>query len=547
MAGRRWCRVAAVGVLVFGGLGALTETMRAQLAKGQGRMSTIRGRAVHAETGEPLRRVQIRVEQWSGGDGGPASTMTGPDGRYTLPVAAGRYQLIATRGGYVQVAYGERRAFARGRPVTLAAGQVLEDIDFALAPGAVVTGQILDEVGEPVAGVHVSLARDGFVQDGRRLVSRHGASTDDRGRFRIFGVAPGEYVLLAVASDLDSASTDSVRDVPTYYPGTASIAEAQWVTLASGQERGGFDMRLVRAPTAAIRGRLRAVDNRPASPLTFVVAEALDPVTPSGRTVMDSPRRDGSFVLGGLQPGRYRVAARAATTNDEASTEVTVTDGDIDGVVLVLSPGVAVRGRITFDTGTPPTSLRPSDVLLLPGSLDERTSFIGGSRPQVRDDWSFEVHGLRDRGFLRAATLAVWQMKAVYLNGQDVTDVPLDFRNGDLDGLEIELTTQQTTLSGTVTGEGGAVALESTVVAFADDRAQWGRHSRFIQATRVDQRGRFSISGLPPGQYRGIAVEYLEPGEERDMALLDDWYDRAVRLSLAEGETRVLALTLSAP
>jgi hypothetical protein len=197
-------------------------------------------------------------------------------------VAAGRYQLIATRGGYVQVAHGQRRAFERGRPVTLAAGQVLEGIDFSLVPGAVVTGRILDEVGEPVAGVHVSLARDGFVQDGRRLVSRHGASTDDRGRYRIFGVAPGDYVLLVVASDLGGASTDLVRDVPTYYPGTASIAEAQWVTLASGQERAGFDMRLVRAQTAAIRGRLRTADNRPASPLAFVVAEALDPVIPYG-------------------------------------------------------------------------------------------------------------------------------------------------------------------------------------------------------------------------------------------------------------------------
>src|SRR6185436_10592848 len=96
----------------------------------------IRGRVVRADTGEPLRRVQVHVDEWStGGLNGPAATMTDAEGRYELTqLAAGRYLLKATRGGYVEVAYGQRRPFERGRPLELAEGAVLKNIDFALPP-----------------------------------------------------------------------------------------------------------------------------------------------------------------------------------------------------------------------------------------------------------------------------------------------------------------------------------------------------------------------------------------------------------------------------
>ena len=86
--------------------------------------------------------------------------MTDAEGRYELTqLPAGRYQLKARRGGYVEVAYGQRRPFERGRPVELGESAVLQNIDFALPPGAVVTGRVVDETGEAVAHVSVSLAR----------------------------------------------------------------------------------------------------------------------------------------------------------------------------------------------------------------------------------------------------------------------------------------------------------------------------------------------------------------------------------------------------
>jgi hypothetical protein len=42
-----------------------------------------------------------------------------------------------------------------------------------------------------------------------------------------------------------------------------------------------------------------------------------------------------------------------------------------------------------------------------------------------------------------------------------------------------------------------------------------------------------------------IAVEYLEPGDERDLDLLAGWRRQGTSLTLSEGETRTLDLKLS--
>jgi hypothetical protein len=165
--------------------------------------------------------------------------------------------------------------------------------------------------------------------------------------------------------------------------------------------------------------------------------------------------------------------------------------------------------------------------------------------PAVREDWSFELSGLRGRGFIRAGTLHDWELKRVQREGVDVTDTPLDFST-NIDDLEVELTRRVTIVSGNVLDDRGAVALDATVIVFADDPEKWGPQSRFIESARPDQQGRFTIRGLPPGRYVAIAVGYLEPGEERDPDLLTEWRRRGTLFTLSEGETHALDLSLSA-
>jgi hypothetical protein len=472
--------------------------------------------------------------------------MTDAEGRYELTqLAAGRYQLKATRGGYVEVAYGQRRPFERGRPLELVEGAVLQNIDFALPPGAVVTGRVVDETGEAVAHVYVSLDRRRYIDGARRLVAESGSSTDDRGEFRIFGVPPGDYVIVARFDATDLGSRDRVRYVPTYYPGTPVASEAQRVTVGPGQEVPGITIALARAATATVRGVVRSSGQASSGPFTFVSAREISGPQAHGQTATAIAAGDGSFAIAGLLPGSYFVEAQSPSGPEFASREVVVDGSDVAGVTLLLSKGATARGRIRFDTGNPPQGLRPSQVFVMPTLMDHQMAGMSGGPPVIHDDWTFELRGLRGRGFIRAGTLSDWQMKCVRREDVDVTDTPLDFAT-DIDGLEIELTQRLTTVSGGVSDDRGGVALDATVIAFADDPGKWGTHSRFIESARPDQRGRFTIRSLPPGRYVAIAVGYLEPGDERDPDVLEAWRQGGTLFTLSEGETHALDLRLSA-
>ena len=538
--------IIVIGLLLAGARAAAQLPPRDQPPAPRAGTGVIRGRVVRADTGQPLRRVQVRVDEWSTGDlGGPAATVTDAEGRYELTqLPPGRYQLKATRGGYVEVAYGQRRPFERGRPLELAEGAVLQNINFALPPGGVVTGRVVDEAGEAVDQVSVSLARRRYIDGARRLVSVSGGSTDDRGEFRVFGVPPGDYVIVARFDATDLGSRDRVRYVPTYYPGTANVSEAQRVTVGLGQEVSGITIALARAATAAMRGVVRSSGAAAVGPFTFVSAREIGGPHAHGQMATAIVAGDGSFVITGLLPGAYLVEAGSSSGSEFASLEVAVDGSDVGGVTLTLSKGATARGRIRFDTGEPPQGLRPSQVFVMPRLVDQQMGGMSSGPPVTHDDWTFELQGLRGRGFIRAGTLSDWQMKCVRLEGVDVTDAPMDFAT-DVDGLEIELTQRLTTVSGGVSVDGGAAALDATVVVFVDDPGKWGPHSRFIESARLDQQGRFTIRGLPPGRYLAIAVGYLEPGEEQDPDLLETWRQGATTFTLSDGETHALNLRLS--
>src|SRR5688500_13163381 len=112
------------------------------LKSGTGRIS---GRVLSAETGAPLRRAQVRI---LGPDVGAKAAMTDAEGRYEFrELPAGRFNLTASKSGYVMVQYGQTRPFEAGRPIELADKQVVEKADISMPRGSVISGRIVDEFG----------------------------------------------------------------------------------------------------------------------------------------------------------------------------------------------------------------------------------------------------------------------------------------------------------------------------------------------------------------------------------------------------------------
>lgn len=118
-------------------------------AKGTG---SIKGRVVAAESGRPVRRVQISLTAAELGEAESMSTTA--EGFFEFKdLPAGRYTIAAARAGFVRLQYGQRHPGEPGRPVQLADGQRVENLDFSLPRAGWISGRITDELGDPLPGV----------------------------------------------------------------------------------------------------------------------------------------------------------------------------------------------------------------------------------------------------------------------------------------------------------------------------------------------------------------------------------------------------------
>jgi hypothetical protein len=524
--------------------------------------SVLRGTVVSAETGLPVRRAQVRA---TGADPRDArSVSTDEQGRWELiELPAGRYSINVSKAGFVGLSYGQRRPFEQGRPVELADGQVLEKLEVALPKGSVMAGLVHDEFGEPVAFARVSAMRYRFLGGQRRLVPFGGqgasAVTDDLGQFRLHGLSPGDYYVSASSSSsftLDR-SDDRTGYLPTYYPGTAALGEAVRVTVGLGQESTGVTFAMVPSRVASISGFLRDSSGKPVPNMAVRLMSALGAgVTPLSS--MSMTRSDGAFTLSNVPPGEYRLEAevmdvaalvsvattgsnRGLISTESASLALVVEGKDIAGLEVVTAPGARLTGRVRFE-GADASTVPKASVTIMPMPAEPGVLRMGANFT-VNDDWTVDGVGLSGRMIIRAGSPGGWHLKSVTVDGHDVTDSGIAFMPGQtVEGLEILLTKELASLTGTVQGSKGEPLTDFVVVAFADDATRWGYLTRFVRTGRPDQSGKFLVDGLPAGSYQVVALEYLEPGDEQDPETLERLRSLSTSVTVKDGEQRTVTL-----
>ena len=330
----------------------------AALPEGTGSIS---GAVVVPGSGQPARRARVTLNAADGG--GSRTAMTDDEGRYAFTnLAAGRYNVSASKTGHVGVTYGQTRPGRPGTPIQLAEGQRFA-ADLQLPRGSVITGTVVDEYGEANAGTQVRVLRY-VMQGGRRTLQQSGnGTTDDRGIYRVYGLQPGEYIVSAVprnagpALDVARLQTElaSVREriataagdaaiarelatrasmlqsqlpqaeeqatgyAPVYFPGTVSATQAGAVTLNIGEERGNVDFQLVRVPLAHIEGTVVNSTGSPTDNVQITLTDAA-PSVPGAITMGVRADTEGRFRLTNVPPGSYRLVARAAVTQPGAGT-----------------------------------------------------------------------------------------------------------------------------------------------------------------------------------------------------------------------------------
>jgi protocatechuate 3,4-dioxygenase beta subunit len=519
--------------------------------------AVIRGRIVAADTGAPIRRAQIRAFSPEARES--RGTSTDAQGRFELrDLPQGRWEVVASKAGFVTLRFGQRRPLEGGQQIELSEGETMARANIALPRGGVVTGRILDEFGEPVAGARVQTMRYRAMQGTRQLMpTGPGDSTDDTGAFRLYGLMPGDYYITAVAQMgmFADDSNDTTGYAPTYYPGTGNVAEAQRVSVGVGQEVSNVTFALLATRTVRITGTV--IDSKGERVANAFVM--LQDTEAAGGMFMQRGggrvRPDGSFILSNVTPGTYTLTVNTAMGmgspgGDEpefATVRVTVGNEDLSGINLVTNKGATVSGSVVPAAGAAGNLSTAGAMVMHQPARFEMMMGMGMRPAKVESDGTFRVTGVQGQRIFRVNGLPPnWMMKAVILNGDDVTDKPVEFKGSEeVTGLQILVTDRVPEVNGRVTTAKGEPTRDYTVLIFPADSSKWGYPSRHIRSGRADQEGMFKIRALPPDEeYLAVAVDYIEEGEGGDPEFLGQMKERATRLSVADGEVKTLDLKL---
>ena len=494
--------------------------------------SSITGHVLTPDSNSPVRAADVEALYESGAR---LVAKTDENGAYRFDrLAAGAWQITASKGGYVSWQFGQRRPFQPPQPISLARGQQFT-ADIPLTRGGAISGRIYNGAGDSASGVQVRVYRARMEQGARRLKTVGLADlTDDTGAFRVYGLPPGDYY---VAASLRVAPIDSIVETtyaPTYFPGTSDLAEAQRIKLGLGGEASATFPLLPVRPTR-ISGVVLSGSGGPADAFLNLVSESSELGVPIGTGGVT--RSDGTFTLADVAPGRYilKASLRGDGPDESASMPVTVDGNELTGITLVTGRPATLRGLIVADAGVS-KALPPKLTVVAFSARESGTVLDSGEGPtfgidSLSEPFRLTVEGLPDD----------WRVKSITVNDADALDSTIELSSSQQGIARVVLTNRLTEVAGTVTAADATTTRE--IVVFPENSAKWGQRTRYIRRVQADASGKFRILGLPPEpRYLAYATDYLDDGEHLDPEFLTSIRNAAVPFSLADDERRALEL-----
>jgi hypothetical protein len=548
------------------------------------------GVIIEGTNADPARNAVVTLNSASAGV--HRTTVADANGRFAFDgLPAGAYLVAASKPGYVTSAYGARRPGRPGTPIAVAESARVE-IELRLPRGAVVTGRVLDDTGAPafMAAVHVLQYR--WVNGRRTLTSPAGvfdaprAIADDRGEYRIYGLPPGEYVV-AAAPGIGSPMVNPAREIgawefqkaarliegrvsrtrpsrepartwgyaPVFYPGTSDITQAQPLRLRAGEEQSGVDLAMSLVPVATLSGTVSLPDGVQPGAVQVSMVPAGDHLPTQGigtggaflgfaNARLDA---DGRFQVTGVAPGEHVIFARATKPAIHVAIARVFVSGADASVSLTMQPAATLSGRVEMRTAVPTEVLTGLRVQL--SLIDAADGMAVASAPAVVGrDGTFTLTGVTP-GRYRVDLLDVpdaWTLTAATWGGRDVFDGALDPSTGaPSEPVIVTLSDRPSELTGRLQDAVGQSAPEYFVVVFPADRARWMWQSRRIHAVRPSSDGRYTVRGLPAGDYLLGVVSDVEPNEWFDPAFLETLAPAAVRVTIAAGDRTTMDLRIA--
>lgn len=484
----------------------------------------ITGRVV-AEDGAGMAGITVMLSVVAIQGGQRRSTTTDEEGNFRFTDLSPRPYSISVFGSreYVQppaiTGSGERRYYRPG-----------ENVNIALIRGGVITGRVTNAAGEPVIGIR-ALAIRVRDADGRPIQTATGSLqrlTDDRGVYRIYGLLPGGYIVVANSNTNYSGGGAYYGETPTYHPSSTRDAAAE-VTVASGAEASGIDIRYRGEPGHAVSGRMTGV-NLAESFAPCVVYLTNAATGASFDLVYANPSQGGAFAFYGVPDGEYDLTAERleGDRSDKLGSEprrVTVRGADVTGVELRLSPRAAIEGKVVLDPlpqGCEENRRPALEEIILQARRDEAAkaplpAHLSFPRDTTANEkGEFLLKSLDPARYRLQVSLPdeSWYLKSITAPasaprsaGADIASSGIPLKAGDrLSGVTVTIAEGASSLRGRVTPEkeGARLSAKLAVHLVPAESASANDVLRYAE-TVAEREGVFEFKNVAPGKYRLLA------------------------------------------
>ena len=433
-----------------------------------------------------------------------------PEGRYTVkPVAPA---LVIARGPDSDKAgtgISSGLGFY-GFIVSVAKGDTVAGIDFALEPGGVITGRVTDDSTRPVVAVSVDCER---VNEQGQLIGASSSrfQTDDRGIYRIYGLPTGKYLV----SVSDFGRFPPRHDRRIFYPDAIDRKRATVVEVTAGKESTDIDVRLGHTQlTYSITGSVVGQDTgKPVAGVSVGFIGWND-----GRNGYITTDLNGKFKIEECVNGGYelKIGTTGATTQGYYSEPlvIQVSDADVTDVEVNAVRGAIVSGRVIIsgaEASVVAGAFSQAAVIatnLQPGLRGSQIS-VGATR--IEPDGRFEFTGLRPAKIALSVSFPQgFTLLRIERDGLVLRDGLAVSAGERIAGLRLVVGYGTGSINGQIKVEGGVLPT----------RMQWLLNVRRVDGDgevlyqMIDARGHFWVRNLVPGLYEITAqADYVEiPG-----------------------------------
>jgi hypothetical protein len=562
--------------------GALTDLPAQQPSKAED-LGSVAGQVSNANTGEPLGKAELTLRRTDmrpgmGGIPGSYSGTTDSTGRFLIQkVEPGRYRLTARRNGYVAGEYGAADPSRAGNPITVDRAQKLAAINVRLSPHGVITGRITDPDGDAMLGVQVQAYRYRYVQGRRQLAAQAGASTNDLGEYRIYGLPPGKYYLAAsyraagqgggpgggqggrggMGPGGQAQSADAAEGwAPSYYPGVYDPGSASVLDVLAGSELSHINLRLAKVRTYRVRGQVTSDVAAGGRGMSVSLTSRSEIARDAARNARVD--QQGAFEISNVLPGIYTLTASSMGSGNSAYArrEVAVSGSDVDGIKLRIPAPVEISGNVTFEDASGAPTLTGMQVRLqLRDAAGSGPALRTGGGPggagsaanavaRVSSDGSFKLTNVVPDAYLVSVsnTPQGYYVKSVRVGRADA--LASGFEISGATSIQVELHANAGTVSGLVLNPETVKAAVSATVALVPQEPERAGLSAFYKTGSTDQYGQFTMQNVSPGEYKLFAWDVVESGAYMDPEFIRPLASQGQSVSIREGSQQTVQITM---